>query len=116
MASASAGIPLHDGSADSTKFTFAHGPAILIAETSSRNSAGKRGGLDHPEERAFGIGIGQHDLRLELVAPSRTTPVARPSRTCTRATGDDTRISPPASRTAAAIAWVIDPIPPTTWP
>ena len=35
---------------------------------------------------------------------------------CDRATGDETRTSPPASRTAAAIAWVIDPIPPITWP
>ena len=56
-------------------------------------------------------------MRAEISVPSSSvTPVARPSRTSMRATSASVRISAPASRTADAIACVIEPIPPITWP
>ncbi len=43
---------------------------------------------------------------------SRRTPAARPASTRMRATGASVRISTPRSRAEAAMAWVIEPMPP----
>ena len=56
-------------------------------------------------------------MRAVISVPSsRTTPVARPPRVSILATGEFVRISAPAAVAALAIAWVIAPMPPITWP
>ena len=56
-------------------------------------------------------------VRAAISVPSSsTTPVARPPRVSMRATGAFVRISAPAAVAALAIAWVIAPMPPITWP
>ena len=68
LRSASAGMPLKRGASESTRFTFAHGPSILIASTDCRNASGRSPGSTSPRNVRFGIRVRNHDGRPELGA------------------------------------------------
>ena len=56
-------------------------------------------------------------IGARISSPSaRVTPTTRPSRTSIEATGALVRISAPAASAERAIAWLIAPMPPITWP
>jgi hypothetical protein len=114
--SASAGIPVTVGSSASTRFTFALGPSILMPATALRKSSGSALGSTSLRNVLFGSAFESTRREESSVPSSSTTPLETPSSTEMRATGALVRISTPALRQAEAIAWVIAPIPPITWP
>jgi hypothetical protein len=65
----SCGMPETRGSSESTKFTFAQGPSILIPATFARNSPGKSDGSTRPRKVRFGSA-----LRAPSAPQSRSHP------------------------------------------
>ena len=63
---APSGMPVQTGSSRSARFTFAHGPAILIAATSSRKSPGRSPSSSMPRNVRFGSGVRDHDAGDDL--------------------------------------------------
>ena len=56
------------------------------------------------------------DRRPSSVPSASVTPTAAPLRTSIEATSAPVRISAPALSAERAIAWLIAPMPPITWP
>ena len=92
------------------------GPVHLDARHRAAKLFRQRRGLEHAEECAFGIGVGQDHLRRNLGSILERHASRAAFLTSMRATGADVRISAPNLRAAEAMACVIAPMPPMTWP
>ena len=95
----SRGMPLTLGSSLKTKFTFAHGPSILMPATARRKSAGSSLASTKPRNVRFGSAF--ESTKRDWKFPCRLrahTPRARPLRASIFATGADVTISAPSFR------------------
>lgn len=96
--------------------TLAHGPSILIAATAATKSSGSACLSTRPRKVRLGSAPETTVPAASSVPSSSTTPRARPPSTRIDAAPAPVRISMPWLRPAAAIAAVIDPMPPITCP
>ena len=108
------GMPRTRGSSDSTMFTLAQGPSILMPSTSRRNSSPSSPGDSSPRKVRFGSAF-ETTTGASITEPSASvTPVTLPLTWLILETGQAVRIVTPESRQDEAIASLIAPMPPIT--
>ena len=107
-------MPRTCGSASSTRLTLPHGPSILIPPTAARKSPGSSTASTSWRNVRFGR-RGEHRPGRDLGAV-RQRDHGRPAAFTRSARLASRWRSAPAARPAEAIAPLIAPIPPITWP
>ena len=97
----SSGMPVTRGSSDSTRFTLAQGPSILIAAHRLAELGRQVRRLDEAEERALRVGVRQHEAGRDLACRPRGRRRGRGhrARRCARPRAE-VRISTPKPRAA----------------
>ncbi len=108
----SPGKHLNSGSPSSARFTFPDDPRNLYRFTSSKKSLGSSRASRNFSNVKCGSTLDETTFAVSSSPLCNATPHARPSFTIIFVTPDLVRISAPASRAAAAIAFEIAPVPP----
>src|SRR5882724_506303 len=108
----SPGRHLNSGRPSNARFTFPDEPRYLYLFTSSRNSPGSSFGSRNLSNVKCGSTLDETTLAASSSPLCNATPHARPFFTIIFATPAFVRISTPASRAAAAMAFEIAPVPP----